>query len=234
MKTNIAHTEQQEFPEETLWKFMERGIYSDSNRHDALVYFGRRISRQTFVEQVHLWARVIRGMGLKEGDELLLFGPSLPEFIYIMLAADMTGVTANLPNLMVSPEALDMMVGKSRVAFVFDGMEQMIRHTLQREQFEYVVVVSATRTMGYPLKLVASPLNGIKYFSSRHRAKYLTADAAGCAKSFAIGNDRNGFDILLAIAAGISRKDSTSFTAVGRSIRSVFDIGTIKGLAILA
>ena len=162
----------------TLWQFLEQGILADNNRHDALVYFGRRISRQTFVEQVHLWARVIRGMGLKEGDELLLFGPSLPEFIYIMLAADMTGVTANLPNLMVSPEALDMMVGKSRVAFVFDGMEQMIRHTLQREQFEYVVVVSATRTMGYPLKLVASPLNGIKYFSSRHRAKYLTADAA--------------------------------------------------------
>ena len=162
----------------TLWKFMERGILSDGNRHDALVYFGRRISRQTLVEQVHLWARVIRGMGLKEGDELLLFGPSLPEFIYIMLAADMTGVTANLPNLMVSPEALEAMAGKSRVAFVFDGMENMIRHALQSAQFEKVVIVSATRSMGYPLKMIASPLNSIKHFTSRHRAKYLTADAA--------------------------------------------------------
>ena len=162
----------------TLWKFIERGILSDRNRHDALVYFGRRISRQTLVEQVHLWARVIRGMGLKEGDELLLFGPSLPEFIYIMLAADMTGVTANLPNLMVSPEALEAMAGKSRVAFVFDGMENMIRHALQSAQFEKVVIVSATRSMGYPLKMIASPLNSIKLFISRHRAKYLTADAA--------------------------------------------------------
>ena len=50
--------------------------------HDALVYFGRRISRQTLEKQVYLWGRVIRGMGLKEGDELLLFGPTLPEFIY--------------------------------------------------------------------------------------------------------------------------------------------------------
>lgn len=162
----------------TLWKFMERGILSDGNRHEALVYFGRHISRQTFVEQVHLWARVIRGMGLKEGDELLLFGPSLPEFIYIMLAADMTGVTANLPNLMVSPEALETMAGKSRVAFVFDGMEKKIRHALQSEQFEKVVIVSATRSMGYPLKMIASPLNSIKHFTSRHRAKYMTADAA--------------------------------------------------------
>ena len=175
---DMKNTDYRVSPEETLWKFMERGILSDNNRHAAMVYFGRRISRQTFVEQVHVWARVIRGMGLNEGDELLLFGPSVPEFIYIMLAADMTGVTANLPNLMASPEALDSMVGKSRVAFVFDGMEKTIRHALQREQFEHVVVISATRSMGYPLKLIASPLNSITHFFFRHRAKYLTADAA--------------------------------------------------------
>ena len=72
MMNKMEDTNKTEFPAETLWKFMERGILSDGNRHDALVYFGRRISRQTFVEQVHLWARVIRGMGLKEGDELLV------------------------------------------------------------------------------------------------------------------------------------------------------------------
>ena len=53
---------------------MERGIVSDNNRHDALVYFGRRVSRKTFIENVRLWARVIKGMGLKEGDELLITG----------------------------------------------------------------------------------------------------------------------------------------------------------------
>ena len=163
---------------QTVWKFLESGILSDGNRHDALVYFGRRISRQTLVEQVHIWGRVIKGMGLKEGDELLIFGPSLPEFIYIMLAADMTGVTANLPNLMVTSEALDSMVGKSRIAFVFDGMEEMIRETLRRDQFEHVVIISATRSMGYPLKLIASPLNNIRLWAQRHRPKYMTADAA--------------------------------------------------------
>ncbi len=164
--------------EETIWKFLERAILSDGNRHDALVYFGRRISRAALVEQVHLWGRVIKGMGLKEGDELLLFGPSLPEFIYIMLAADMTGVTANIPNLMVLPEGLGAMVGRSRVAFVFDGLEAGIRPILAREQFEHVVVISATRSMGYPLKALASPLNAIKRLGNRHRRKYMTADLA--------------------------------------------------------
>lgn len=162
----------------SLWQFIEQGILADENRHDALVYFSRRISRRALVDQVHLWARVMKGMGLNQGDELLLFGPSLPEFIYIMLAADMIGVTANLPNLMASPEALEAMMGDSRVAFVFDGVEKTIRHALRRKQFEHVVIISATRSMGYPLKLIASPLNSITRFCSRHRAKYLTADAA--------------------------------------------------------
>ena len=145
---------------------MESGILADRNRHDAFVYFGRRISRQTLVERVQLWGRVIRGMGLEPGDELLIFGPALPEFVYIMLAADMTGVTANLPNLMASPEALDAMVGRSRVAFVFDGMEKKIRQTLRREQFRHVVLLPAT------------PLLGLVRFGLRLRAKYMTADAA--------------------------------------------------------
>ena len=37
---------------ETLWKFMEKGILADGNRHDALVYFGRRTSRSTLIEKV--------------------------------------------------------------------------------------------------------------------------------------------------------------------------------------
>ncbi len=167
---------QKDFPQKTLWKFLESGILEDNNQHDALVYFGRRISRKELVEQVHLWARVIKGMGLDEGDEVLLFGPSFPEFIYIMLAADMIGVTANLPNLMVKPEALETMVGNSRVAFVFDGMEKDIRKILERPQFEHVVILSATHSMSYPLKLAAAPLNRLKH--PCHSAKYLRADTA--------------------------------------------------------
>ena len=168
----------QEFLKETLWKFLERGILKDQDRHDALVYFGRRVSRRAFVQQVHLWGRVLKGMGVKEGDEILIFGPGVPEFIYIMLAADMVGALTNLPNLMTPPEGLESMVGNSRIAFVFDGLEKQMSQVLSRKQFETVVVVSATHSMGYPLKAIAAPWNNFKYYKERHRAKYLTADAA--------------------------------------------------------
>ena len=168
----------QDFPNETLWKFIERGILNDQNRHDALVYFGRRISRSQLIEEVYLWGRVIKGMGLREGDELVIFGPTLPEFVFIMLAANMVGAVTILPNLMETPESLEHMVGKSRIAFVFDGMENSLAKTLAKEQFEHVVLISATRSMGYPLKLLASPLNYLKTYKSRRRPKYMSAAEA--------------------------------------------------------
>jgi hypothetical protein len=61
-----------EFPDESLWTFLESGILEDHEQHDALIYFGNHISRKDLVEQVHLWARVLKGMGLDAGDEILL------------------------------------------------------------------------------------------------------------------------------------------------------------------
>lgn len=168
----------QEFAKETLWKFIERGILKDGNRHDALAYFGRRVSRKQFVEKVHEWGRVIKGMGLREGDELVIFGPTIPEFVYIMLAANMVGAVSILPNLMETPESMESMMGKSRVAFIFDGMEDILTKLMAKEQFEHVVLISATRSMGYPLKTIATPLNYIKRYKNRHRPKYLSADEA--------------------------------------------------------
>lgn len=208
---------EKEFPRETLWKFMERGILDDHDRHDALVYFGRRVSRSELVDQVHLWGRVIKGMGIQEGDELLIFGPTMPEFIYIMLAANMVGAVTNLPNLMASPQALETMVGGSRVAFVFEGLESRLTRILQKEQFEHVVIVSAARSMGYPLKLLSSPLACLKFWRNRRRAKYIMADAA--IRRFA------GYDGPLE-APAVEGKTSYIFCSSGTTKRgSVHQIG---------
>ena len=169
----------QDFPRETLWKFIERGILDDCDRHDAIIYFGRHIKRSKFIEQVHLWGRVMKGMGVKPGDHVLIFGPSLPEFIYILMASNMIGAVAILPNLMAPSEILCDAMFESRVAFVFDGLEHMITDLLAKPRFEHVVVLPVTRSMNTVLKLIASPLNWLKKRQVRHRhAKYISADTA--------------------------------------------------------
>ena len=168
-----------EFPKETLWKFIERGILDDHDRHDAIVYFGRHIKRSKLIEQVHLWGRVMKGMGVKPGDHVLIFGPSLPEFIYILMASNMIGAVAILPNLMASSKKLRDAMYESHVAFVFDGLEHVITDLLAKPKFEHVVLVTATRSMCTALKLLAAPLNWLKTSRVRHRhAKYISAGAA--------------------------------------------------------
>ena len=169
----------QDFPKETLWKFIERGVLDDGDRHDAIVYFGRHIKRSEFIEHVHLWGRVMKGMGVKAGEHVLIFGPSLPEFIYILMASNMIGAVAILPNLMASREVLCNTKYDSRVAFVFDGLEHMMTDLLMTPAFEHVVVMTATRSMNSGLKLIAAPLNWLKTRHVRHRhAKYISADTA--------------------------------------------------------
>lgn len=166
-----------DFPRETLWKFIERGILEDRDRHDAIVYFGRHIKRSEFVEQVHLWGRVMKGMGVKAGDHVLIFGPSLPEFIYVLMASNMIGAVAILPNLMASEERLCDAMYDGRVAFVFDALEHKIAKLVAKPTFEHVVVMSATRSMNTALKLIAAPLNWWKTRDVRHRQeKYISAD----------------------------------------------------------
>ena len=152
-----------EFPDESVWTFLESGILEDHEQHDALIYFGNHISRKDLVEQVHLWARVLKGMGLDAGDEILLFGPTVPEFIYIMLAANMTGLVSIMPNLMSSDGALGDMTGYSKVAFVFDSLEYRLRKTLSDPRFKHVVIISPTHSMGTIKRMMLSPLNRIRH-----------------------------------------------------------------------
>ena len=167
-----------EFPDESLWTFLESGILEDHEQHDALIYFGNHISRKDLVEQVHLWARVLKGMGLDAGDEILLFGPTVPEFIYIMLAANMTGLVSIMPNLMSSDGALGDMTGYSKVAFVFDSLEYRLRKTLSDPRFKHVVIISPTHSMGTIKRMMLSPLNRIRHAKVYLTRKYITSPKA--------------------------------------------------------
>ena len=162
-----------------LWRYLEHEMLADNDEHDALVYFGKRIKRSELMADVERWARVLRGMGVKADDHVLIFSPFTPEVVSILFATNVVGATAILPNLAASHTALEGSMGQSKVAFVFDGLEHVISDILDRQQFETVVLIDATRSMGSPLKQMAGPLNWFKSYKTRHRSrKYITVQKA--------------------------------------------------------
>ena len=165
----------EKIPEQTLWKYLSNEIKKDNDQHDALVYFGRHIKRSTLLENVDKWARVLKGMGLAEGDQILLFSPAAPESYYVLFAADSIGVTTIMPNMSVSAEALKKYYAQAKVAFVFDGMEGLLREILDKPQFKYVVLMDVTTSMRAPLKQILGLSNWVKTRKTRnHHPKYMT------------------------------------------------------------
>lgn len=165
----------EKMPEQTLWKFISTAIKDDNDEHDAMVYFGRHIKRSTMLAKVEKWARVMRGMGLGEGDQILLFSPAIPESYYVLFAADSIGVTTIMPNMSASSEALKKYYAQAKVAFVFDGMEGLLRKILKKPQFEYVVLMDVTRSMSAPLKQILGLANWVKTRKARNsHIKYMT------------------------------------------------------------
>lgn len=170
---------EKKMPEQTLWQYVSEAIWTQGDKYDAFVYFGRHIKRSTFLAEVEKWARVLRGMGLGVGDQVLLFSPAVPEAFYVLFAADCIGVTTIMPNMASSPEALKKYYARAKVAFVFDGMADLLNDILAKPQFKCVVLINATRSMSVPLKITVGLVNWVKTCKVRHsRSKYLTMSQA--------------------------------------------------------
>ena len=165
---------QEPMPEQTLWKFISTAIKADNDEHDAMVYFGRHIKRSTVLAKVEKWARVMKGMGLGVGDQILLFSPAAPESYYVLFAADSIGVTTIMPNMSASSEALKRYYAQAKVAFVFDGMEGLLSEILKKPQFEYVVLMDVTSSMRAPLKQILGLANWVKTLPSSASSASMT------------------------------------------------------------
>lgn len=59
----------------------------------AMEFYGNQISWKTVFEQAEAVARSLRAAGFKEGDQIPVFISSVPEFIYLLLAAEQIGAS---------------------------------------------------------------------------------------------------------------------------------------------
>ncbi len=59
----------------------------------AMEFYGNQISWKTVFEQAEAVARSLRASGFKEGDQIPVFISSVPEFIYLLLAAEQIGAS---------------------------------------------------------------------------------------------------------------------------------------------
>ena len=157
-----AEEEANDIPmDKTVWDVIEESLYKHIDI-PAIEYFGRVISRKEFIDNVYLWARVFKSLGVKEDEIVAYYGPFMPDICYMTFALNMIGACPYFLKLAISPEALAEETKECRIAIVFDQMWENVRSEFAKERFETVIVARITDAMPMPTKQIVTLLSGLK------------------------------------------------------------------------
>jgi len=104
-------------------------------------YYNNRISTNEFFKQVDNVANCLYSYGLKQGDNIALCLPNIPNAIIVFYAANKLGVSVNLIHPLVPPKALGEMVTKlsSKVVFVLNMFYGKNKAVLEKLDAKVVV-----------------------------------------------------------------------------------------------
>ena len=147
--------------DKTVWDVIEEKLieYYDV---PALEYFKKQISREDFRNDVYMWARTFRAMGVEPNEIVPFYGPFFPDICEMCLALNMIGACPYFLKLAISPQALEEETRDAKVAIVFDGMWTNVAHEFSKDKFKKVIVATATDAMPNPKKEIVSFLSYIQ------------------------------------------------------------------------
>lgn len=185
----------------TVWDVIEESLHEYIDI-PALEYFGKTISRQKFIDNVYLWARAFKALGVKADEIVAYYGPFLPEVCYMAFALNVIGACPYFLKLAISPEALEEETRECRIAIVFDQMWSNVKAEFMKDRFDKVIVLRITDSMPCSKRMVLSVLSAIKgtddgipagekYLSAR-QARKLSDSYKGEVKTTYVP-DRNAF-----------------------------------------
>lgn len=145
----------------TVWDVIEESFNKYLNI-PAIEYFGRTISRKEFIENVYLWAKVFKVLGVKENEVVAYYGPFMPDVCYMTFALNIIGVCPYFLKLAISPEALAEETKECRFAIVFDQMWGNVSNEFSKDRFETVIIARITDALPVPKKQIVALLSALK------------------------------------------------------------------------
>lgn len=115
-------------PAQTVYEYLMERCPGDDVV--AIHYYGRDIRWRELKEQVDLAARSLRAIGFVEGDQIPIFLRAVPEFIYLLLAAEKIGasVLCRDNTLEENIEAVKKSGAKMIIAHDFLSHEELNRY----------------------------------------------------------------------------------------------------------
>lgn len=221
---------------QTVWDVIEKKLeeYYDI---PAVEYFRNQISRPSFRENVYVWARTFRAMGVEQDEVVPVYGPFFPDIMYMTFALNMIGAVPYFLKLAISPKALEEETRNSKIAVVYDGMWKNVQCEFSKDKFKNVIVASSSDAMPSPKKEIVSFLSRIEAKKNRaqipNEKKYIWLDTAREISNYYTGNVKT--DPVLDRIAFITSSSGTTggivkgTCATNRATIAQLQMGTLSG-----
>lgn len=147
--------------DKTVWDVIEERLkqYIDI---PALEFFGKSISRTEFINNVYVWARAFKQLGIQENDVIPYYGVFTPDVCEMIFALNILGACPYFLKLAINSQALAEETKDSKFAIVFDQMWANVQAEFSKERFQKIIIVKVTDSMPAPKKQIVSVLSGLK------------------------------------------------------------------------
>lgn len=115
----------------------------------AIFYRGKKINYRTLFNHVFSYAKSLKALGYKKGDEVPVCVTNTPEFIYLYLATNLIGGVVNAFGEWFDPEYLKMIIEKSKSDYVFisDDVYNDLKDKLNGANFNNLVIVPLANSL---------------------------------------------------------------------------------------
>ena len=150
-------------PERTVWE----NIYKRNKDHltdTALLYFGKKISYGKMFSEIDKTAKALAYLGVKNGDNVAICMPAVPEAIYTILALNKLGANAGMLNPTFNETQLTDRVNEmeANVLVVVNELYTTMQNVIPKTTIKYVITCPAVNSLGAFVRLAkkVKPISG--------------------------------------------------------------------------
>lgn len=150
-------------PECTVWE----NIYKRNKDHltdTALLYFGKKISYGKLFSEIDKTAKALAYLGVKNGDNVAICMPAVPEAIYTILALNKLGANAGMLNPTFNETQLTDRVNEmeASVLVVVNELYATMQNVIPKTSIKHIVTCPAANSLGAFVRLAkkVKPISG--------------------------------------------------------------------------
>ena len=143
-------------PECTMYEYL-----CECNQHHpddiALIYFGKRITYGTLMENIEKTASSFAAHGIRKGDTVSVISLNTPETFYVVYALNKLGAVCCMEYVTQPSEVLveSLKTTKSKAVVVLDMFSERFRDAFLNANIKQIVVLPRADSMPFPMNFLA-------------------------------------------------------------------------------